>query len=181
MGGTDRKAVEWYTANGSGFWGNNYGHVVDGHVLRDGEGLYLWAWNTDAPSPVAFCDLIGSRTVGRGNITLRGPLVFGNTVRFSEVVDFRYRPSLHIQPTWLQGEEPEGRFGINLEPATHKIPGLPPTAPLKDWNVIEGTHIYDGPAGIRIAKDAGHTFLRRNTVHVEGPPLRNDSTSTVIQ
>ncbi|MBW3622268.1 MAG: hypothetical protein KY468_02535 [Armatimonadetes bacterium] len=45
--------------------------------------------------------------------------------------------------------------------------------------MIEGSHVYDGPAGIHIAKDAGHTFLRRNTVHVEGTPLRNDSPSTV--
>jgi hypothetical protein len=90
--------TEEHTANWTGFWGNCFGNVIDGHILRDGEGLYLWAWHNRLPSPLAFNDIIGSRVIGRGNIVFRGPLVFGNTVRFCEVVDFRYRPSMHIQP-----------------------------------------------------------------------------------
>jgi hypothetical protein len=52
--------AEEHTANWTGFWGFNLGHVIDGHVQRDGEGLYVWAWQRDHPSPVAFCDIIGS-------------------------------------------------------------------------------------------------------------------------
>lgn len=45
--------------------------------------------------------------MGRGNISLLGPLVFGNTVRFSEVTGFRYGPGFHIQPTMTRfGELP---------------------------------------------------------------------------
>lgn len=40
--------TEEHTANWTGFWGFNLGHVIDGHVLRDGEGLYLWKRTIDA-------------------------------------------------------------------------------------------------------------------------------------
>jgi hypothetical protein len=164
------------TANWTGFWGNNFGHVVDGHALRRCEGFYLWAWKRDAPSPVAFCDLIGVRVTGRGNIRLIGPLVFGNTVRFSEVTGFRYGPSFHIQPSWLRDMDPTKRSAIDLSPAGHQVPGLPATAPLKDWTVIEGSHLYDGPRGIRIAPEADHTQIRKNAIHVDGDAVADEST-----
>jgi len=173
--------TEEHTANWTGFWGFNLGHVVDGHVLRDGEGLYLWAWQRDNPSPVAFCDIVGSRVIGRGQIVLRGPLVFGNTVRFSEVVDFRYRPSLHIQPAWLQGMDPKQRFAIQLEPPQHQIEGLPATAALKDWNVIEGTHVCDGPQGIHVAAEADHNVLSNNAIHVDGEAIVNEPETTLFR
>jgi len=173
--------TEEHTANWTGFWGNCFGNVIDGHILRDGEGLYLWAWHDRLPSPLAFNDIIGSRVIGRGNIVFRGPLVFGNTVRFCEVVDFRYRPSMHIQPVWLQGMEPNQRAGIALEPVWQRIEGLPETAPLKDWNIIEGTHIYDGPIGIFIAPEAKFTILRRNAITVDGEKIVNKSVTTVVQ
>jgi len=171
--------TEEHTASWTGFWGNNWGHVIDGHVLRDGSGLYLWAWNQDSPSPVAFCDVIGSRVIGRGTISLLGPLVFGNTIRFSEVVDFRYRPDFHIQPHWVQGMDPYQRAGIHLAPAGHNIEGLPDTAPLKDWNVIEATHLYDGPVGLSIAPEADYTLLKNNAIHVDGGAILDGSETTV--
>jgi hypothetical protein len=163
------------TANWTGFWGDNFGHVVDSHALRRGEGFYLWAFQDSKPSPVAFCDLIGVRIMDRGNISLLGPLVFGNTVRFSEVTGFRYAPSFHIQPTWLQDQDPKRRAAVDLQPMKHKIPGLPATAPLKDWNIIEGSHLYDGPCGIRIAPEARHTQVRRNAIHVDGAAVVGES------
>ena len=172
--------TEEHTANWTGFWGSNYGHVIDGHLLRDGEGLYFWAWNQQLPTPVAFCDIIGSRIVGRGQIVMRGPLVFGNTVRFSEVVDFRYRPNLHIQPAWLHKMDPSQRWAITLEAPQHRIKGLPDSAPLKDWNIIEAAHVCDGPGGIQISPKANHTVLRRNAIHVDGQPV-TDSSGTTIQ
>ncbi len=170
--------TEEHTANWTGFC---VGNVVDGHILRDGEGLYLWSWDDRAPCPLAFNDFIGSRILGRGNFVLRGALVFGNTIRFCEVVDFRYRPSMHIQPVWLQGMDPNQRAGIAIEPAHHNIAGLPPTAPLKDWNIVEGTHIYDGPVGIFIAPEARFTILRRNAITVDREPVINRSPTTVQQ
>lgn len=163
------------TANWTGFWGNNFGHVVDSHALRNGAGFYLWAWKRDAPSPVAFCDLIGVRIMGRGNISLLGPLVFGNTVRFSEVTGFRYGPGFHIQPTWLQGADPQQRAAVDLQPAEHSIADLPQSAPLKDWNIVEGSHLVDGPLGIRIPPQARHTQLRSNAIHVDGQPVVDES------
>jgi hypothetical protein len=173
--------TEEHTANWTGFWGSCFGNVIDGHVLRDGEGLYLWAWHHSIPSPLAFNDIIGSRAIGRGNIVLRGPLVFGNTIRFCEVIDFRYRPSMHIQPVWLQGMDPNQRAGIALEPAEQRMEGLPETAPLKDWNIIEGTHIYDGPIGIFIAPEAKFTILRHNKITVDKDKVVNKSATTIIQ
>ncbi|MCX8157921.1 MAG: hypothetical protein N3J91_16025 [Verrucomicrobiae bacterium] len=163
------------TANWTGFWGNNFGHVVDGHAQRRGGGFYLWAWQNTTPSPVAFCELIGVRLMERGNISLLGPLVFGNSVRFCEITGFRYGPSFHIQPGWLQGMDPAQRAAVDLPPARAKITGLPATAPLKDWNLIEGTHIYDGPRGIRIAPPARHTQLRRNAIHVDGVAVMDEA------
>ncbi len=171
--------TEEHTANWTGFWGNCFGNVIDGHILRDGGGLYLWAWHGSLPSPLAFNDIIGSRVIGRGNIVLRGPLVFGNTIRFCEVVDFRYRPSMHIQPVWLQGMNPNARVGIALEPIKHNISGLPQTAPLKDWNIVEGTNIYDGPIGILVAPEAKFTILRRNFIAVDNKAIVNESETTV--
>jgi hypothetical protein len=52
--------TEEHTAGWSGFWGCNIGHVVKGHLLREGLGFYLWANNPRVPSPVAFCDMVGS-------------------------------------------------------------------------------------------------------------------------
>jgi len=163
------------TANWTGFWGNNFGHVVDSHSLRNGAGFYLWAWKSDAPSPVAFCDLIGVRIMGRGNVSLLGPLVFGNTVRFSEVTGFRYGPGFHIQPTWLQGMEPQQRAAVDLLPIRQTMAGVPETAPWKDWNIVEGSHLYDGPRGIRIPAEARHTQLRNNTIHVDGEAVIDES------
>ena len=113
-------------------------------------------------------------------IVLRGPLVFGNTIRFSEVVHFGYRPSLHIQPTWLQGMDPARRAGVALEPAGHKIDGLPETAPLKAWNIVEGTHIHGGPIGVAISPRADYNVLRRNAIHTDGEAV-DDGTATTIQ
>ena len=46
--------------------------------------------------------------------------VFANTVRFSEVADFRRRPGFHIQPYWLHaGRAPEERQRLT---ATHETP-----------------------------------------------------------
>lgn len=172
--------TEEHTANWTGFWGNCFGNVIDGHILRDGEGLYLWAWNETSPSPLAFNDIIGSRVIGRGNIVFRGPLVFGNTIRFCEVVGFRYRPSMHIQPVWLQGLDPNLRAGISLEPSKHQVDKLPETAPLKDWNIVEGCHIYDGPIGIFIAPEAKFTILRHNAIFVDKEPILNRSATTIV-
>ena len=164
--------TEEHTANWTGFWGNNVGHVIDGHILRDGAGIYLWGWSADKLTPVAFNDIIGSRVVGRGNIRLLGKLVFANTVRFCEVVDFRVRPGFHIQPYWLMNYDPAARAGIHLTATAHKIPDLPKTAPLKAWNVVEGTHIYDGPVGIHAEPDTRHLILRHNAIHVDGARVK---------
>jgi hypothetical protein len=88
---------------------------------------------------------------------------------------------MHIQPVWLQGMEPNQRAGIALEPVWQRIEGLPETAPLKDWNIIEGTHIYDGPIGIFIAPEAKFTILRRNAITVDGEKIVNKSVTTVVQ
>ncbi|MGQ9519436.1 MAG: glycosyl hydrolase family 28-related protein [Candidatus Fervidibacter sp.] len=173
--------TEERTANWTGFWGNCFGNVIDGHILRDGEGLFFWAFHDSIPSPVAFNDIIGSRVIGRGNIVFLGPLVFGNTIRFCEIVEFRYKPSMHIQPVWLQGMDPNQRAGIALAPVQHRIEKLPPSAPLKAWNIIEGSHIYDGPIGIFIAPEAQFTIVRRNAITVDKDKIVNKSVTTVVQ
>jgi hypothetical protein len=162
--------TEEHTANWTGFWGNNAGHVVDGHILRNGAGYYLWGWNGETPSAVCFVDIIGSRATEGSVVRLRGSPVFGNTVRFSEVTSFRYRPGFHIQPAWVQGMDPNTRAGVNIE-GIHRHAGVPETAPVKHWNVIEAVHIYDGPDGIRISPEAGTTILRQNSIHVDSQAL----------
>ncbi|MFO8014406.1 MAG: hypothetical protein R6X20_14000 [Phycisphaerae bacterium] len=52
---------------------------------------------------------------------------------------------------------------------------LPATAPLKDWTVIEGSHLYDGPRGIRIGAGAEHTQLQGNAIHVDGEAVVDES------
>ncbi len=64
---------------------------------------------------------------------------------------------------------------MDLQPVKHQIAGLPETAPLKDWNIIEGSHLYDGPRGIRIPPQARHTQLRNNAIHVNGQPVVDES------
>ena len=172
--------TEEHTANWSGFWGFNIGHVVDGHILRDGLGFYLWGWRKDDPAPVAFNEIIGSHISGRGNISMIGSMVFANTVRFSEVVDFRQRPSFHIQPTWLWSD-PNQRPGIDIGAVHEEMEGMPETAPFKDWNLVEGSNIYDGPVGVRIAPRARHTILKNNAIHVDGAAVVDESGSAVLE
>jgi len=76
--------------------------------------------------------------------------------------------------------DPNRRAGIAFEPVRHNISGLPATAPLKDWNIVEGTHIYDGPVGIFIAPEAKFTVLRRNAVSVDGEAIVNEAATTVL-
>ena len=88
---------------------------------------------------------------------------------------FRYGPGFHIQPTWLQGADPQQRAAVDLQPAEHSIADLPQSAPLKDWNIVEGSHLVDGPLGIRIPPQARHTQLRSNAIHVDGQPVVDES------
>jgi hypothetical protein len=170
--------TEEHNASWTGFWGNNVGHVVDGHIMRDGGGLTLWAWDDKNPSTVAFVDFIGSRTIGRGGIAFLGSPVFGNTIRFCEIIDFRYKPNYHIQPGWLQGEGGDNRAGISIS-GPLKFEGIPVTAPLNGWNIIEGNHIYDGPLGITIDPAAENTILKKNTIIVDDEELNHESVKVV--
>jgi hypothetical protein len=171
--------TEEHTANWTGFWGNNVGHVVDGHVLRDGSGYYLWGWNREVPSAVCFIDIIGSRATAGSVVRMIGSPVFGNTIRFSEVTGFRYRPSFHIQPVWLQGMDPKMRAAISIE-GIHRHEGMPETAPVKHWNIIEATHVVDGPRGISISLEAGTTILRSNAIHVDSEALIDEAGRAVV-
>jgi hypothetical protein len=179
--------TEEHTANWTAWWGNCWGNVIDGQILRDGEGIYLWAFDNEKPSPVAFNDIIGSYLTGRAQIKFIGPLVFGNTVRATEITNFRYLPSFHgsvpwmiSQPTrWNSAFDPTSRFGIDFGPSDHKMPTLPSTAPLKDWNIIEAVNIYDGPKGIHIAPDANHNVLKHILINVDGEKIVDESKTTV--
>ena len=95
------------------------------------------------------------------------------------MVNFRYRPSFHIQPTWVQGVDPNQRAGINMTPPNHRMDELPATAPLKDWNIIEATHIYDGPQGIFIPAEADYTILKKNAITVDDQAVIDNSQNTV--
>jgi hypothetical protein len=172
--------TEEHTANWTGWWGNCWGNVIDGQIIRDGEGIYLWAYDSSAPSPVAFNDVIGSKVIGRGQIKFVGPLVFGNTVRSTEITDFRYKPSFHGSVPWMADSfDPNNRFGIDFGDSKHTITTLPSTAPLKDWNIVETSNIYDGPKGIQVAPDANHNIIKHNVVNVDGEKIRDESPTTV--
>jgi len=166
--------TEEHNASWTGFWGNNVGIVVDGHIMRDGGGLTLWAWDNKNPSTVAFVDFIGCRTIERGGIAFIGSPVFGNTIRFCEIIDFRYKPNYHIQPTWMKGNDPNNYAAISIS-RLQKFEGMPDTTPLNGWNVIEGNHIYDGPVGIRINPSAQYTILKRNAIFVDKDTIIKES------
>ena len=167
-------------ASWTGFWGNNVGHVVDGHIMRDGAPFYLWGWYPQRPATVAFIDLIGIRSIGGGGVGILGAPVFGNTVRYSEFVDFRYYPNFHIQPSWLRRGDPSGVYGISFH-GTYKFENVPETAPLNGWNLFEANHITDGPNGIHIPPFADYTILKHNVIHVDKEAYINESKTTVIK
>jgi hypothetical protein len=166
--------TEEHTANWSGFWGCNVGHVVRGHILRDGSGFYLWANNGRIPSPVAYCELNGCWLTGRSVVRFLGDMVFGNRITGCEVIGFRYRPSFHGSRGWLRGADPRDRFAINLG-RVEWPEGVPETAPIRAWNVIEDNHIYDGPNGIYIPPEARHTILNNNAIFVDGEAVVDES------
>lgn len=169
-------------ASWSGFWGNNVGHVVDGQIMRDGGPFYLWGFDNKTPATVAFNDIIGTRTIGGGGIAILGKPVFGNTIRYCEVVDFRYYPSFHIQPHWLYKANPGEKYGISFTNTFDpKFEGVPQSAPLRDWNVFEANHLYDGPNGILIQPDARHTILKRNAISVDKEQINNQGTETIVR
>ena len=170
--------TEEHNASWTGFWGNNVGHVVDGHIMRDGGGLTLWAWDDKNPSTVAFVDFIGSRTIGRGGIALIGSPVFGNTIRFCEIIDFSYKPNYHIQPSWLQGNNTVDQSAISISRLV-RFDGIPASAPLNGWNIIEGNNIYDGPVGITIDPAVKNTILKKNTISVDKEEIVHESVKIV--
>lgn len=168
-------------ASWTGFWGNNVGHVVDGHIMRDGAPFYLWGWAPDRPATVAFIDLIGVRSIGGGGVGILGAPVFGNTIRYCEFIDFRYYPTFHIQPSWLNRRgDPSGTFAISFN-GTHTFNNIPATAPLNGWNLFEANHIADGSNGIHIPSFADYTILKRNVIHVDKEPYVNESKTTVVK
>jgi hypothetical protein len=167
-------------ASWTGFWGCNLGHVVDGHIMRDGAPFYLWGYHDENSATVAFIDMIGSRSIGGGGFTMLGAPVFGNTIRYSEFVSFRYYPTFHIQPVWLFRGDPSDTYGISFQ-GTHKFKNVPNTAPLNGWNIFEANHIANGPNGIRIPAFADYTILKRNVINVEKEAIVNESKTTVIK
>jgi hypothetical protein len=173
--------TEEHTANWTGFWGMNIANVIDGHILRDGAGLYLWSWDNTQPTPVCFCDLIGSFVSGRGQIRLIGPQVFGNTVRFCQVVGARPGPSYHGTPYWLPDYDPKAYAAIDLGSPEHKMAELPADALLDDWNVIEGCNLAEAATGLRIAKDVRHLLLRHNVIKVDGEAVHDESGAAVVR
>ncbi len=173
--------TEEHTANWTGLWGNCWGNVIDGHILRDGEGIYLWAFETNNPTPVAFNDVIGSELITRAQIRLFGPLVFGNTVRSTEITGFRYGPSFHGSMGWANDFDAKARYAIDFGDSKNTIKTLPSTAPLKDWNVIENVNIYDGPLGIYVSPDANHNILKHTIIDVDGEKIVDKSATTVVR
>ncbi len=173
-----------HNASWSGFWGNNVGHVVDGQIMRDGGSFNLWAHDSQNPATVAFIDLIGIRTIGGGGIRLLGSPVFGNTIRHCEIIDFKYYPTFHIIPGWLQENNEfdniDKRYGINFHYPL-KFEDIPATAPLRGWNIIEGNNIYDGPKGINIPEDASYTIIKQNSIQVDKDQIVNSSKTTTIK
>jgi hypothetical protein len=178
-------------------WGSCVENVIDGHIQQDGEGLVLWDPKSEYPMPVAFNDVINSRLVGRGNLRLLGPMVFGNTIRCNEVIDFQYRPNYHAAQNWLvpapdgkKSLEPkEGRprhdVGIQLIALPYDrrlaMPYLSEHAPVSAWNVIEGNHIRGDGIGIRATAASRHLILRGNAIKVTGEPYSVPAGTGVIE
>jgi hypothetical protein len=107
---------------------------------------------------------------------LIGTLVFGNTIRFSEVVGFNWRPSFHGTPVYFARDyDPSRRAGLDLTPTPEKVAEMPETAPWKAWNLMEGTHLYDGPLGIRVGSEVRHLILRHNPVFVAGEQIKDET------
>ena len=174
-------------ANWTGFWGGHLGHVIDGHINRDGEGLYLWAFNDK--SIIAFVDILGCWISGRGRIVLRGSgLIFGNTIAHNEIVDFYRRPNLHGTQRWSHTSDArvlEARKGIVDRAGIFLIspkPGAfyPEEAPSRSWNTISRNLIVGGPQGIVIEPGAKFNFLNRNVISVDGREILDDGEDTFI-
>ena len=174
-----------------GFWGNCIGNVIDGQIMRDGGPLYLWAWSKkDKPGVVAFNEIIGTRTIGGGGISLLGKPVFGNTIRFCEVIDFSYYPTFHINPTWLQADNYQvgidKTFGIGFKSNEFKynfineFSGITNSKNLNRWNVFDGNNIYRGPNGIYLSPASEYSILSKNAISVEKQKIVNNSKSSII-
>lgn len=166
------------TANWSGFWGVNIGHVVDGLIHRRGMGFLLWPYS--ASSATAFNEIRNSWFSERGNIVIKGPgLAFGNTISQNEIAGFFYRPSQHADRIWahptdLRVESARGevvhRAGVEILDGS--LPeGVPATLPVRAWNVINRNLIVDGPSGVFLGEKAIHTVLNRNVISVTGSPF----------
>jgi hypothetical protein len=46
---------------------------------------------------------------------------------------------------------------------------------------VEGTHVYDGPIGVRISAKARHTILKNNAIHVEGAAVVDESGKSFVE
>jgi len=174
-------------AGWTGFWGPNLGHIIDGHILRNGGGLYLWPF--DEKTTVAFNEIRHSWLSGRSRIVLRGRgLLFGNHVSpGTEITDFGYRPGRGSNLAWAHPQDRKvletraaitGRAGVEIRGGTHPE-NLPEDVPFRAWNMIQQTLIHDGPTGIAVPEQARYTVLSRNVIGNVRVPIDDRGEETI--
>lgn len=178
-------------------WGNCVENVVDGHIQREGNGFILWAWETERPVTVAFNDLINSKFIRGGNVRFLGPFVFGNSIRFNEILDFGYRANYHASQNWVPDgpnvtskttvvepsrPDPNVGFEVILFPFNSKLnmPYVGKDAPISAWNILEGNHIVGRGSGIRIPDGSRHFIIRGNRVVVGESPLEVSPGNVIV-
>ena len=175
------------------FWGNCVGNTVDALHSYQSEGVIFWAINdgdrTHGAGPICFYnEVVDSYMVGMGHIEFRGgtnpeadkrfverPIIVGNIIRDTAVVDYKALPNNQPGPYWKwygYWMEPfaavdfwSSVFGKGYRHAqrqpelyTNDIP------PVFAHNLIDGCLFQRGARGAIIGKGAAHTVFYNITL-----------------
>ena len=189
------------------FWGNCLANTVEGLHAYQTEGVIFWAVNSTEYSDSAplcyYNEVANSYLVGMGHVEFRGavhqdaarryvaaPVILGNAVRDTAIVDYRALPNNQGGAYWKWYRywmEPfaavdfwatfpgPGYRHADRQPELHQ-PDMPPAFA---YNVIDGCLFQRGARGGRLDPGAYHTVFYNTTMDGVTTPFEDQGEGTV--
>ena len=187
------------------FWGNCLANTVDGLHSYEAEGVIFWAINTtDMACFSYYNEVLNSYMIGEGHVEFRGgaqvdkakryveaPVLAGNAIRDTAMVDYRSLPDNQPGPYWKWYEywmepfaavdfwnSPEGPGYRNAVRQPERVPADAP--PTLAYNLIDGCLFQRGERGGRIDPGSYHTIFHEIKLDGVQTPWEDKGEGTVL-
>jgi len=176
------------------YWGACLANVLEGHISRNAQGIWLWTLeDKDNFLTAYFNEIINCRCLDRGAIWFtadRTPgdagllpgagLVVGNVVRISQISDFREKPGNQYWPYWLNPDYAPADYAAVALRASGPRPADGATPRSISYNLFEGNQLLRGPVGVRLTKGTYANVFRRNRVDLVGKPAADEGEANLF-